>query len=342
MTTSRTFTSGLDDSARGDRLLVGEEIAAAAHFDQVFRGADKRDEVERGMRGAAEPPLAANRPAEREQRDGAADPGRHPHQAPLHSLRRIPAELISRSHETHSSKLYSQQSAGPGDGAQPLHHDGSRMSISRAIAVAFTVTAALGIGLAAQTPLLALDAAELKRAIEQGLAAVPRGYERLSSPAQAGVRVRDVQVDRLPSSQRVTIDLSQKALTFDPGGDVELVLDQVIRSTAPLAGNTGDVHYQFLVDGLPLDLFVPRAEARFAARAAGKPRVVVSGGHGYYWNEHYSDWRLQRDHYWGIVEDVVNWEFAADVQAALRNTTFDARPARNPDPLSRRGPSGHT
>ena len=242
---------------------------------------------------------------------------------------------------THSSKLYSQQSAGPGDGAQPLHHDGSRMSISRAIAVAFTVTAALGIGLAAQTPLRTLDAAELKRTIEQGLTAVPRGYERLSSPAQAGVRVRDVQVDRLPSSQRVTIDLSQKALTFDPGGDVELVLDQVIRSTAPLTGNTGDVQYQFLVDGLPLDLFVPRAEARFAARAAGKPRVVVSGGHGYYWNEHYSDWRLQRDHYWGIVEDVVNWEFAADVQAALRNTTFDARPARNPDPLSRPGPSGH-
>ena len=230
-----------------------------------------------------------------------------------------------------------------------MHHDGSRMSTPRGIAAAFTITAALGavftaaLGavIGAQGPAPAIDAAQLKRAIEQGLGTAPRGYERLSSPAQAGVRVRDVAVDRLSSGQRVTIDLSQKALTFDPGGDVELVLDQVIRSTASLTGTAGDVHYRFLVDGLPLDLFVPRAEARFTARAAGKPRVLVSGGHGYYWNEQYADWRLQRDPYWGIVEDVVNWEFAADLQAALRNTGFDPRPARNPDPLSRPGQSGH-
>jgi N-acetylmuramoyl-L-alanine amidase len=209
--------------------------------------------------------------------------------------------------------------------------------------VAFTITAALGAALAAQAPTRAIDAAGLKRAIEQGLAAVPRGYERLSSPAQAGVRVHDVDVNRIsPSSQRVTIDLSQKALTFDPGGETELVLDQVIRSTAALTTSAGDVQYQFLVDGLPLDRFVRRAEPRVAARAPGRPpRVVVSAGHGYYWNELYADWRLQRDPYWGIVEDVVNWELAAGVQAALRHTTFEARPARNPDALSRPGPSGH-
>jgi N-acetylmuramoyl-L-alanine amidase len=218
------------------------------------------------------------------------------------------------------------------------------MSPSRAIAVAVTITAAFGAVPGAQAPSV-VDAIELERAIERALAAVPRGYERLSSPAQAGVRVRDVDVTRLsPSAQRLTIDLSQKALTFDPSGDVELVLDQVIRSTAPLTANAGDIQYQFLVDGLPLDLFVPRAQARFSApvtpRADRPPRVLVSAGHGWYWNEQYADWRLQRDHYWGIVEDLVNWEFAADVQAALRHTRFEARPARNPDPLSRPGPSG--
>jgi N-acetylmuramoyl-L-alanine amidase len=223
-----------------------------------------------------------------------------------------------------------------------LHHDGVRMRTSTGSAIAFTITAALGIALAAQAPLGTLDAVELRRAVEQGLTAAPGGFERLSSPAQAGVRVLDIAVQRLsPSAQRITVDLSQKALTFDPSGDVELVLDQVIRSTSALTANAGDIQYQFLVDGLPLDHFVPRAEPRATARVPGKPRVVVSAGHGWYWNEQYSDWRLQRDHYWGIVEDVVNWEFANDVQGALRNTRFETRPARNPDPLSRPGPSGH-
>jgi N-acetylmuramoyl-L-alanine amidase len=224
------------------------------------------------------------------------------------------------------------------------------MGTGRAVAAACTITAALVVAIDAQQPSRAIDAAELKAAIERGLAAVPRGFEGLASPAQAGVRLRDVRVDRVsPSSQRVTIDLSQKALTFDPAGDAELVTDQVIRSTASLTAGAGDVHYQFLVDGLPLDMFVPRAdplsfgtaaEPRGAAHAVGAPRAVVSGGHGWYWNEHYGDWHLQRNHFWGIVEDVVNWELASDVQSALRPTRFDARLARNPDPHSPPGPSG--
>jgi hypothetical protein len=39
---------------------------------------------------------------------------------------------------------------------------------------------------------------------------------------------------------------------------------------------------------LPLDTFVSRAEPRSTSRAAGNPRVVVSAGHGWYWNERYS------------------------------------------------------
>ena len=216
------------------------------------------------------------------------------------------------------------------------------MSTSRGLAALFAITAALGIVIAAQEPARSLDAADLRRAIHDGLTGTPRGHERFSSPAQAGVRVVDVKVDQTSGAvQRITVDLSQKALTFDPSGDVELITDQVIRSTAPLTAHAGDVEYRFLVDGLPLDTFVSRAEPRAASRAAGNPRVVVSAGHGWYWNEQYSAWHLQRDHYWGIVEDVVNWEFASEVQAALRTTRFEARLARNPDPLARPGPSGH-
>jgi N-acetylmuramoyl-L-alanine amidase len=216
------------------------------------------------------------------------------------------------------------------------------MSRPRGLAALVTITAALGMVIAAQEPARPLDAAGLRRAIENGLTVAAYGHERLSSPAQAGVRVVDVRVDQRPgASQRITIDLSQKALTFDPSGDAELIADQVIRSTATLTASAGDVEYRFLVEGLPLDTFVSRAAPRAASRAAGTPRVVVSAGHGWYWNEPYSAWHLQRDHYWGIVEDIVNWEFASDLQAAMRTTRFETRLARNPDPLARPGPSGH-
>ena len=69
--------------------------------------------------------------------------------------------------------------------------------------------------------------------------------------------------------------------------------------------------------------------------------MLLSAGHGWYWNEEFAAWHLQRDHFWGIVEDVVNWEFASELQTALRTTRFDARLARNPDRLAGPGPSGH-
>jgi hypothetical protein len=197
-----------------------------------------------------------------------------------------------------------------------------------------------------------VNAGGLKTAIERALMVAPRGFERLTAPAQAGVRVLDVRVERRSASaQRITIDLSQKTLTYDASGDVELVLDQVIRSTAPLTAGAGNVEYRFLIDGLPLDMFqeLPRGPLRSAARPATAPgaplnanrRVLLSAGHGWYWNEKFGAWHLQRDHFWGIVEDVVNWELASELQTALRPTRFDARLARNPDRLARPGPSGH-
>lgn len=218
-----------------------------------------------------------------------------------------------------------------------------------------TVTAALGVIVEAQQQYRLVEAGELKTAIERTLAVAPRGFERLAAPAQAGVRVLDVRVERLSvSAQRVTIDLGQKTLTYDPSGDVELVLDQVIRGTAALTAGAGNIEYRFLVDGLPVDMFLDRRRGplrsatplQSGANADGRltaanPRVLLSAGHGWYWNEHFGAWHLQRDHFWGIVEDVVNWEVASELQTALRRTRFDARLARNPDRRAPSGPSGH-
>jgi N-acetylmuramoyl-L-alanine amidase len=259
--------------------------------------------------------------------------------------------------------------------AFPLHRDALRMSPWKHASAALAITAALAAVLDAQQAYRTVNAAAVQAAIERDLAVAPRGFERQTPPVQAGVRVLDVDVDHLsPSAQRVTIDLSQKALTYDPAGDVEPIVDQVIRSTAALTGGAGNIKYRFLVDGLPLEMFldVRRGPLRAAAAGAGRslaggdpqkriaqpaqlvgslrdptlakaepPRVLLSAGHGWYWNENFGAWHLQRDHYWGIVEDVVNWEFASAVQAALRKTRFDARLARNPDRLARPGPSGH-
>jgi N-acetylmuramoyl-L-alanine amidase len=212
----------------------------------------------------------------------------------------------------------------------------------RQVAAALTVTAALAGVINGQHSSRPLSAVELQVAIERSFTVAPRGFERLSTPGQAGVRVLNVAVDRpAPLSQRVTIDLSQKALTYDPAGDVEVILDEVIRSTAALTNGAGNVEYRFLVEGLPLDMFVPSASPRASARAPGNPRVVVSAGHGWYWHEQFANWHLQRDHFWGIVEDFVNWEFASGVQAALRKTRFDTRLARHADPHAPPGPSGH-
>jgi N-acetylmuramoyl-L-alanine amidase len=215
------------------------------------------------------------------------------------------------------------------------------MSLARLTVALFTVLVGLAVVTSAQQT-STLDPVELRQAIARGLRQAPRGFAPLTAPEQAGVRVLDVRVDRTSrSSQRVTIDLSQKVITYDPSGDTELILDQVLRATAPLTGGVGDVEYRFLVDGLPLEAFLSRPVPRVTARSATNPRVLISAGHGWYWNEHFGAWHLQRDHFWGIVEDEVNWEFAAGVQSALRGTRFDARLARNPDRFSAPGVSGH-
>src|SRR5688572_13576480 len=110
----------------------------------------------------------------------------------------------------------------------------------------------------AQAPDARIDAGAVRAAIERALATAPRTLERLASPVQAGVRLVDIDVQQNGTAQQIDIDLSQKALTYDPSGDVERLLDHLLAATAPLTAGARDVEYRFLVDGLPLDQFLAR------------------------------------------------------------------------------------
>src|SRR5919109_595017 len=181
------------------------------------------------------------------------------------------------------------------------------MSTRRALAFLALLAAVAASTAAAQQPPL-LDAASLRAAIERALQIAPRGFEALLAPAQTGVRVVEV-----------------------------------VRKTAALTGGAGDVEYRFLVDGLPLDQFLEsrvRIDSR-RTRGSGTGPVVVSAGHGWYWHERSASWHLQRDYFWGIVEDFVNWELAQYVRQELSAAGFASRPARQPDRGAPQGASGH-
>src|SRR5688572_26096516 len=99
-------------------------------------------------------------------------------------------------------------------------------------------------------PTTSLDEGTIRAAIEQALGVAPRGFRALQSPEQAGVRLVDVQVERTADrSHRITIDLSQKALTYHPDGEVETITDHVLASTARLTSDAGHVEYQLLIEG---------------------------------------------------------------------------------------------
>ena len=213
----------------------------------------------------------------------------------------------------------------------------------RACVATVLVTLVVGVSIVGQEP-SDLDAAALRAAMESALGMTPRANANIGSPRQAGVRVLGVDVERTsPSSHTVTIDLSQRALSYDPSGDVEGLLDQLIASTAVLTGTVREVKYRFLIDGLPLERFVSRVipPPRSRVRQVGAVGpVVISAGHGWYRHEPSGDWRLQRDYYWGIVEDFVNYDITRYLETELRIAGFDVRPARHPERTAAPGVSG--
>lgn len=188
-------------------------------------------------------------------------------------------------------------------------------------------------------------AAALKLAIERALAAPPATLERLLAPEQAGVRVQRVDVGAMSAaSERITIDLSQRALTYDPGGNIEPLLEAIIHATAARAGSTSLVSYRFTVDGLPLEQFLPRLPSPslrgFRALTAGGA-VVVSPGHGLYWDEVLGTWHLQRPRIQGIVEDLVNWDIARYLRDELLAANMNAEMVRYSERDAIAGPSGN-
>lgn len=195
---------------------------------------------------------------------------------------------------------------------------------------------------AQQPPGVSADA--LKGRIERALAAAPRNYERLLSPQQAGVRVLNVEVRAAsPASDTIAIDLSQRALTYEPSGNIEPLLDTIIEATAATVGAKPVVEYTFTIDGLPLNQFLPRSTRGLSARTPSLAQggiVLISPGHGLYWDEAAASWHLQRPRILGIVEDLVNWDIARYVRDELLAANLNAQMARYPERDETAGPSG--
>jgi len=211
----------------------------------------------------------------------------------------------------------------------------------RALAV---VSAAAALSVAAPRAQDSINPEALKEQIERALASAPRNYERLLAPDQTGVRVLDVEVHATSaSSTSIIIDLSQRALTYEPSGNIEPLLDTIIEATASTVGAKPLVQYQFTIDGLPLDRFLPRVTPRMAGRRrslADGGTVLISPGHGLYWDETLASWHLQRPRIAGIVEDLVNWDIARYVRDELLAANLNAQMARYPERDATAGPSG--
>jgi N-acetylmuramoyl-L-alanine amidase len=186
-----------------------------------------------------------------------------------------------------------------------------------------------------------VDMEQLKLQIERALDTAPRHYEHLLAPRQAGVRLLSVDVRETPSTQTIAIDVSQRALTYEPSGNIEPLLDTVIQATSLAIGPKQLVEYTFTVEGLPIDRFLPRAArlSRQAQSVAAGDVVLVSPGHGLYWDEFLSSWHLQRPRIRGIVEDLVNWDIARYLRDELLARNVNTQMARYPEADETAGPS---
>jgi len=82
----------------GKALLVADEVAAASYFDEILRTADKWNHVECGVHRTAQESLAANRAAERHQRDDPANPRHRSNEAPRHPAGGVLSQLFANGH----------------------------------------------------------------------------------------------------------------------------------------------------------------------------------------------------------------------------------------------------
>jgi N-acetylmuramoyl-L-alanine amidase len=178
--------------------------------------------------------------------------------------------------------------------------------------------------------------------VELALDAPPPNYERLLPPRQTGVRVLSADVRDTPSTEVITVDLSQRALSYEPSGNIEPLLDTIIQATAAAIGPKPLVEYRFTIEGLSVDQFLPRVArlSRQAQSVAAGGLVLVSPGHGLYWDDALASWHLQRPRIRGLVEDLVNWDIARYLRDELFARNVNTQMTRYPEADDTAGPSG--
>jgi N-acetylmuramoyl-L-alanine amidase len=199
-------------------------------------------------------------------------------------------------------------------------------------------------------------------AVQRALQTKPRSNPDLIAPSLAGVQLLSLQVDK--KRQEIVLNFSQQILNYGTGSDLEVVLQHVMSSVGEVEIAWSTINYKVHVDGTPLkDILAPMDEKIIRdAKASGErdakgpgeklqsmanlgtgslsgKRIVISPGHGWYWNESFRAWKLQRDYHQGIVEDVVNAEMVMLLNDELKPTGADIIPARN---LSKSAGNGET
>jgi N-acetylmuramoyl-L-alanine amidase len=180
----------------------------------------------------------------------------------------------------------------------------------------------------------------------------------LASPylAQLGIsNAGDVRlIDAEVQGSKITINLSRDILRYGLGSDE---FEKFMRHIHFMVGEA--VRDQFtsmefftLIEGEPLHTLFPKnhlpvekegagpvAPESSSASVSGK-RVAISPGHGYYFNVNTSIWTLQRNNWFGIVEDFVNSEIAAYLSPLLAAQGATVRTTRELNKSAGTGDSG--
>jgi N-acetylmuramoyl-L-alanine amidase len=184
-----------------------------------------------------------------------------------------------------------------------------------------------------------------------------------TSVFQANVRLLDVDID--PRKKEIVLNFGQELLDYDLETELEQVLNHILDNIGNVTKGLKEVDYMILIEGVPLQEFFSESDREAQEQVSlesdviqedfeafrqfevapqgvlsGK-RVVISPGHGWYWNESCVCWKLQRDYFWGIVEDFVAAEITMYLNTELVSAGADVRPTRNMDKSTGIGETGH-
>jgi len=172
-----------------------------------------------------------------------------------------------------------------------------------------------------------------------------------------GVRVEPGAIQLLDATllgNRLTLHFNRDFLRYEPGS---VGFEEVFRLIHRAVGRVRDpafAHTEIytLIDGVPLHRLlavldaVPAGQTQAEPAPSGSPaaaaltarRVALSPGHGYYLNG--TRWVLQRDYFWGIVEDFVNHDLISELDTLLRESGAQVFPLRELNRVAGAGESG--